>query len=476
MKKINVTDLAKAAKARLFGLESSVVTNVVIDSRECKEGSMFVCVIGENTDGHKYVEAAYEKGARVFLVSRAKILEELLKAHDDVSIIFAADTEEAFKDMAKWYIDLLGPKKIAVTGSVGKTTTKALIACVLSKKYKTVCSEKNYNTHLGMCMTCFLADPDTEAIVFEMGMDRSGEIDSYCSWIRPDTAVITVIGDSHLEKLGTKEAIADAKLEITHYFNGKNCLIYNCDSPFLDRNTLTKKTKLNFIAIPVGEGEEAGVQLLNIEDKGVNGISFDIKVKNSITSISLPLLGKHNAINAALAATCGMLYEVPDELIALALGGASGTDRRLTLENINGILLLDDSYNANPASMKAALEVLAGIKAGRHIAVLGDMNELGSDEDSGHRMIGDCVAELGIDILICIGKKAAIIAEEALYKSNELCSRVDAKAKPLSIVRFPDVKTALGRITELVGKTDAVLVKGSNATGVSEIAEMIRKK
>lgn len=463
MKKLKVIDLAKASKARLFGDSKAIVENIVIDSRETKVGSMFVCIVGEVNDGHKFVESAYKNGARVFLMSDMNAASDLMQNHEDATVIFVQDTQAAFKDMAEWYLNLLNVKKIGVTGSVGKTTTKSLVAEVLSAKYKTVCSQKNYNTHLGLYMTTFLADPDTEMIVYEMGMDKKGEIDEYCSWVKPDTGVITIVGDSHLEKLGSKEAIADAKLEITHYMTKENTLIYNCDSPFLDKQSLEERTQMNFTAVPVGTNKSASVKIFDVINKGLRGICFDLGFNDEYLHIDLPLLGTHNATNAALAATCGMIYEVPTADICKALAQATGTDRRLSYEEINGMLLLDDSYNANPASMAAALEVLARIRANRHVAILGDMYELGEDEEEGHIQTGAKAGELGVDLLIAIGKNACLLAEGAMTKSSNI-----------SIVKFPDVDRASERVLDLIGRGDAVLIKGSNSTKVSKLAEMIR--
>ncbi len=463
MKKLRVVDLAKASKSRLFGDSKAIIDNIVIDSREAKTGSMFVCIVGEINDGHDFADGAYAKGCRVFLMSDMNAVSKLMKDYEDATVILAHDTQQAFKNMAEWYLGLLDVKKIGVTGSVGKTTTKSLVADILSTKYKTVCSQKNYNTNLGLYMTTFLANLDTEMIVYEMGMDKKNEIDGYCSWVKPDTGIITIIGDSHLEKLGSKEAIADAKLEITHYMERGNSLIYNSDSPFLDMYSLKKRTKMNFIAIPVGGRDEASVKIRNLEDKGLKGISFDLKLIDEEIHIDLPLLGTHNAINAALAATCGILYDVPVAGITKALASVAGTDRRLAFEDVNGLLLLDDSYNANPASMAAGLEVLSKIEADRHVAILGDMYELGEDEQKGHIQTGAKAGELGIDLLIAIGRNACLMAEGAMTKSDNI-----------SIIRFPNVDAAAERVMTLIGPGDAVLVKGSNSTKVSKIAEMIR--
>lgn len=462
MESIRIKDLAKAAQARLFGNAALSVSSIVIDSRETAPASMFVCIVGENNDGHKYVESAYENGCRVFLMSDVDVVSSFMQKHEDVGVILVSDTEEAFRLMAEWYLNSLTVKKIGVTGSVGKTTTKSLVSAVLSEKYRVVCNDKNYNTKLGLCMTTFKANRDTQIIVYEMGMDRAGEIDEYCSWVKPNTAIITVIGDSHLERLGSKEAIADAKLEITHRLRQGDALIYNSDSPFLDMFTLSKRTQMNFTPIAVGQRDSV-VHIEKVVDNGLKGISFVLKTKDEKLKISLPLLGKHNAINAALAATCGLTYEVPKEKIIKALANASGTDRRLAYEDINGLTLLDDSYNANPASMAAGLDVLASVKAKRHVAILADMYELGEDEESGHIQTGEKAGEVGVDLLIAIGRNASLMADGALSKSRKI-----------SVVKFKDVESAAEKIMSLLAAGDAVLVKGSNATRVSAVAEMIR--
>ncbi len=463
MEKLNITQLAKAGGARLFGNADTVIERVVIDSRECTENTLFVCIIGDVNDGHRFTENAYELGCKAFLMSDAYAASEMLQKHDDISVVLTQDTQECFRKMAEWYIDFIGVKRIGVTGSVGKTTTKTLTAAVLAKKYSVVSSQKNYNTQLGLCMTSFLADLGTDIIVYEMGMDRKGEIDSYCKWVKPETGIITVIGDSHLERLGSKGNIAKAKFEITNYFKEDDVLIYNSDSPFMDIYSLGRLTKGNYVPIPVGTRDDASVKILNIEDRGLGGIRFGLQLKTESITITLPLLGVHNAINAALAATCGILYNIEVRDIIDALAKVSGADRRLAFEDVNGLLLLDDSYNANPASMCAAIDVLMRIKADRHVAILSDMYELGSDEISGHMIVGSKVGESGVDMLIAVGKKAELMAQMAGEKNSDI-----------KIVCFEKTEESLEKIIELVGPGDAVLVKGSNATKIGSVAAMLR--
>ncbi|MBR5926342.1 MAG: UDP-N-acetylmuramoyl-tripeptide--D-alanyl-D-alanine ligase, partial [Firmicutes bacterium] len=353
MRTLQLSTLAMVSKSKLIGNLANSATSFVIDSRQAFDGTIFVCVKGPNNDGHKYAESAYNQGCRVFVMSDFAACDAMCSAHSDASVIFCDNTEDAFRDMAKWYIDYLGVKKVAVTGSVGKTTTKTLTAKVLASRYNVVSSQKNYNTHLGICMTSFLADENTDIIVYEMGMDHTGEIEGFCSWVNPDTCLITLIADSHLERLGSKEAIADAKLEITKFMSDDKALIYNCDSPFLDKENLIRRTKMNFMPVPVGFGEEASVRIADVRVRGLVGLSFDMIVRDEIREVKLPLLGKHNASNAALAVVCGMIYGIPMKDAAAALSDVSGVEKRLASEDVNGVLLLDDSYNANPASMAA---------------------------------------------------------------------------------------------------------------------------
>lgn len=462
MKELSTMILADAAHAKLLGREDTAVKDIVIDSRAAGPEVMFVCIIGEINDGHKFAESAYGLGSRVFLMSDEKAAEAMLSAHDDACVILCDDTNIAFRDMAKWYIDDLGVRKIGVTGSVGKTTTKALTAAVLAEQYNVVCAQKNYNTHLGMCMTSFLADDSTDFIVFEMGMDRKNEIHEYCEWVRPETALITVIADSHLERLGSHEAIADAKLEITHFMTDECRLIYNADSPFLDDENLKNRTKMNFTAIPVGKGKDAAFVLSDVELKGIGGVSFRLTGGGESHTFELPLLGEHNAANAALAIACGMQYGIPMELAAAALKNARGTEKRLAFEHVNGMLLLDDSYNANPASMIAGLSVLDNVEAERKIAVLADMYELGSDEIPGHFKVGEKAGEV-CDVLFAAGKHADLYEEGARKVSERI-----------KVFKFPDAKAAEDAVLAFVKSGDAVLVKGSNSTKVSVIAEKIR--
>ncbi len=446
--------LADACSGILTGDAQMTVCDVKIDSRACVPGDLFVCVVGENKDGHDYINSAYEKGCRCFLVSRDMKIE-------GASFIKVEDTKAAFAKMAEAYLNQFSLRKIAVTGSVGKTTTKMLTAAVMQSRYNTISTQKNLNTDLGTCLTAFMVDETTQAVVFEMGMDKSGEIAGYVSWIKPEVALITNIGISHLERLGSRDAIADAKLEVVNEFTDKNVLIVNGDSDYLRtrqeiRERAKNKSKFQIIII----GKDKDIELSNVKNDGANGISFKI----NDTLFKLPLIGEHNAIDAALAVACGTYFGISLGTAAKALENVIATDKRLQSERLGDILLIDDSYNASPDSMMAGISALAGVRARRRILVLGDMLELGSEDASGHVAVGRFAAEKEIDVLIAIGNKKDYYRQGILEAENGRCI----------FVPLENLDAARTYLKELLRKDDAVLVKGSNSTRVSELAQFIR--
>ena len=460
MRPVNASFLASAAGAQLLGCKDRMVTDVKIDSREAGEGDLFVCVVGEINDGHDYIAGAYANGCRAFLMSRPVFADMLLAKDPQVAVILADNTETAFRDMAKAYLDQFPVRKVAITGSVGKTSTRTYTDAVLSSRYNTKSSQKNLNTHLGLCMTCFRADEDTQVMVFEMGMDRSGEIAEYVDWIRPEIAVITNVGISHLEKLGSRDAIADAKLEIVKYFGPENLLIYNADSDYLNEEEIRRRTGGNFRLFSVGSSADCDLQLTNV----YTGIRFTLKTKDIALDYAMPVLGEHNAIDAALAVAAGLSLNVPLTQAARALEGVRANPRRMNAVKLGGVTVIDDTYNASPESMKAALDVLDQIRAERKIAILADMLELGDMEQKGHEEVGQRIASSSADVLFAIGPRAKTYADLAAANPH---------IRIFYAEKLEDIEDTIHG-TLLTG--DAVLIKGSNITGVAELAQRIREK
>lgn len=458
--KIDIKFLAEACGGKIIGSENTFVTGVKIDSRECEAGDMFVCVIGEKNDGHRFAKSAYDLGCRTFLMSDPDAAKDTAALSEDVCICLAEDTQEAFRLMAKAYLDRINPIKIGVTGSVGKTTTKMLTAAVMSAKYNTICTRRNYNTQLGMCLTCFLADEQTRCIVFEMGMDRKNEIAEYVEWVRPDAAIITNVGISHMEKLGSRDAIADAKLEITGKFGKDSVLVVNSASDYLKTEEEIRERSLNkepYKIVLAGKD----ICYTNLENNGTEGIRFKING----TDFSLPLLGEHNALDALLAVAMGLQWGIDEAAASGALAGVTQTERRMNVAEAGGILLLDDSYNASPDSMKAAISALSSVSAKRRIAVLSDMLELGDADFEGHLEVGRFAAENNVNILVAVGEK----------REYYFMGVSESKTSSCNVICLENIESAESIVMDLLKPGDAVLVKGSNSTGVYSIAKKIKE-
>ena len=457
MRKTSIEFLCDACKGRLSGNKDVVISDVKIDSREASEGDLFVCVKGEFNDGHRFAESAYGNGCRAFLMSDETAAKAMVGAHQDTAVILVPDTVRAFELMAETYLAQFDVRKLAVTGSVGKTTTKMLTAAVMGAKYNTICTQKNLNTNLGLSMTAFLADESTEAIVFEMGMDGKGQIAEDVSFIKPELAIITNVGVSHMERLGSRDAIADAKLEITSEFTDSSALIVNGDSDYLRTEDEIRSRALN--------KSDFSVTIVKVPEKvinrGLEGIEFEFEGN----SYSLPIIGEQNAIDACLAIKAGEHFGVSPSEAARALLNVKSTDRRLKAEKIGGIVLLDDSYNASPDSMKAGLSALAASEGKRKIAVLSDMYELGEAEEEGHFEVGCAVARNGIDMLIAVGENSSLYSQGVSSIKNS----------KTTVIELGTNKSAVDMVLQLLQDGDVILVKGSNGTGVSVVAEEIRK-
>lgn len=464
MKKTDVQWLARACGGRIFGNQDAWISGVAIDSRKVEAGEMFVAYVGPSKDGHDFLKDAMERGCRVFFVSEEGRIPPLLAKEPSASFILTGDTEQGLTQIAGAYLDQFRLHRVAVTGSVGKTTTKEMLARVLSRKYRTVSTSGNLNTTLGQCLTAFRAEADTQAIVFEMGMDRKGELESYCRWIRPHIAVITNVGTAHLERLGTREAIAGAKLEIASYLELQDVLVFNSDSDFLAPAEVAARLGRRCRLCPVGVGKDAEYLLQDVRTEG-SGVAFSLADPNrSRQDFALPIPGLHNAMNAALSAAAGAFLDISLPEASAALRVMESAERRLRLETSGGVTLIDDTYNAGPDSMKAALDVLALTPGSRRIAVLADILELGSYLEEGHLSVGRYAAEKSPDVLIAIGSNAkyyAIGAEEAGYRGR--------------LLRCTSNGEAMEFLLSELRPGDTVLVKGSNATGVAEVAARIRR-
>ncbi len=465
MKTITADLAARYAQAVLYcGPAENEADFIERDSRKTGKRSIYVALQGEKNDGNIFAKSAYENGCRIFLLSSEKIADEMKRDCSDASVILAKDTLYAMQRLAANYIASLDIKKIAITGSVGKTSTKDMIYKVMSSRYKTVCNHENFNNHIGVPLTAFRVDADTEIGIFEMGMNHKDEIHLLADIIRPQTAVITNVGTSHIGNLGSRDAILAAKLEITDFMDENSTLVYNADNDKLSTISDTdggERRDGGYRRISVGENGDF-LRIKDVKSLGEDGVEFVLETDDEKCAFHVPLPGIHNAWNAALAAACGLLYDIPLQKSAEALESMTGNAVRLNVTDSHGIQVINDTYNASPDSVRAALDVLNDRKGSRYIAVLADMLELGSDSDEYHFEIGKYAAQKGTDIVVAVGENARFIAKGAME-----CMDSD------SVYHFGSVDEFIVKAHEIVKKGDVILVKGSHSMKMDKAAEYL---
>ena len=457
MKRLTIEEITAAVGGSLLqGNPNDTVIGVSADSRKVEEGELFVPLIGEQHDAHDFIPQALERGCRTVVLSRQPDLSK--DQAQNVNFILVADTTKALQDLASYYLSLLSIKKIGVTGSTGKTSTKEMLYWIFSEKYKTARNLGNLNNHIGLPLTALSLPEDTEVGIFEMGMSELGEIDLLADIVRPDIGIITNIGISHIENLGSRENILKAKLEITNYFDQNGILIVNEDSDFLSKDAVSG----NYKTITTGETGRSNFILSNINDYGEEGIEFTIEHKEAIQTFRLKVPGRHNAYNGALAVAAGVLCGISMEEAARGLLKLEITDKRLNIKGKNGMKIIDDTYNASPDSMKAAIDVLKSTRGFRKIAILADMFELGDNAAEFHKEVGRYAAESPVDLLIAVGNQAKYIAEGAKEILGE------------DKIHYYETKELLiSSIGSMISSGDVILLKGSRGMAMDQVVKKI---
>ncbi len=431
---------------------ASVCTGVFTDSRKVIPGGLFVALIGNNFNGNQFVEQALQQGAAAALVS-----EKDLRIPGK-TVIYVPDTLAALQNMAQGYRRKFLAKVVAITGSVGKTTTKDLLAWCLESQYRTLKTEANHNNDIGVPETLLKLEEKVEVAIVEMGMRARGEIERLSRIAEPDVALITNIAPVHLETLGSLENIAQAKCEIFSHLSSQGWGMIAGDSPLLRQEA--QKTGCQIYTFGMDPACDCCLQNTEINKEGMK---IQVRLFDWQGILEFPLPSEAIAFDVVAAAGCAYRLGVEPKKIVQALANYTGDEQRLHIQHLKeGGLVLNDTYNANPLSMAAALEVLC-FKAGkRHrVAVLGDMYELGNFETEGHLQVGKKVAELSIDQLITIGSLGEIIAEgakKAGMSSAQICS-------------FPDQKSALIWMRDHVKGQDAVLFKASHGLHLDVLLE-----
>ncbi len=417
MMTLTLSEIALAVGGELFGNGEKTICGISTDSRKTMPEEVFIALRGEKFDGHDFIQDLWGRCAAV-------ITEEPAPGFDGVLV---PDTLKALGALSAYWKKKVAPGiTVGVTGSVGKTTTKELIASVLKEKYKTHCTEGNFNNHIGVPVTLIRIEKGTEAVVCEMGMSARGEIEYLTGLVRPNVAVITNIGTSHMEILGSREGILEAKLEIIAGMEKGSTVILDGDEPLLRSETVQKRLA-EYRVIYVGFDSGNDVYPLDIY-KGEDHLAFDVIAKGREFRVKVPALGDHFIKNTLFAAAVGIACGVRDEAIQSGVLAYSPSGLRQKIYKKNGIRVIADCYNASPESMEASLKVLAGSE-GRKIAVLGDMLELGHLAQSAHEKVGEIAHTLGVDTLYTYGKVSYHIMQGAIkagFPKENVINSIDA--------------------------------------------------
>ena len=440
-----VKELCAAVGGTLLQQSGAVVTQVSTDSRSIPNRALFVPLVGERFDGHDYLDAALERGAAGCLT--AKKPAALLK---DKFYIQVSDTLEALKALAAWYRAKFDIPMVQVTGSAGKTTTKEMIAAVLSQRFSTLKTQANFNNAIGTPLTLLNLAPEHQAAVIETGMNHFGEIRYLGEMVRPTVAVITNVGDAHIENLGgTRQGILQAKCEIFENLQPGGLAVLNGDDELLSGLTLPFKTVL------CGRHERCGVRVTNVAEHGIEGVTCTVTTGREVYEVAIPSPGAYMIYPAAMAIAIGEHLGLTKAELLSGIAAYRPVGSRMHLVRCGGDrIIIDDCYNANPQAMAEALRILAQTEHPRRMAVLGDMGELGDLTEQAHRDMGALTRTLGLDTVVAVGPKAKAIQD----------------ANP-DVLWFPTVADALSAIRAAFTAGTAVLVKASHAMHFTDIVK-----
>jgi UDP-N-acetylmuramoyl-tripeptide--D-alanyl-D-alanine ligase len=430
-------------------LEASV-TNVCTDSRALKAGDVFLALRGEKFDGHTFVQEAARRGALGAVVDQA--VDEL---PPDFCVLKATNTLYALQRISGEYRKSLPVQVVCITGSNGKTSTKDLTSAVLRERFQITRTEGNLNNHIGLPLTMLKVRSTDQIGVFEIGMNHPGEIAPLAALARPDVAVITNIGVAHIEYMGTRDAIAKEKGALAEALPPSGTVVLNSDDDFA--RSIASMTKAD--AIYCGLAEDANIRATELS-QDFSGMKFRLHAFGKVVSAQLPVPGIHMVRNALLAVGVGHAFGMSIEEAAAGLMNLQLTKGRLEQKVVRGIQVLDDTYNANPDSMKAALLTLSQMSTnGRRIAVLGRMGELGAESERGHRIVGQAASDLGIDCVVTVGDEAALMADEAW------------RGGVAKVVKVKDQDEAIKALRDYARAGDLILVKGSRSSKMERIVE-----
>ena len=454
MKNLTPKNIASCCGGTFFGdasLLEQEITAVITDSRKAVPGCLFAAIKGERVDGHDFIPQVMEKGAMLSLTERRD-------AAGDAPCILVESTLTALQDIARFYLQQLPVRVVSVTGSVGKTSTKEMIASVLAQKYRTKKTQGNFNNGLGLPLTVFTLDETDEMAVLEMGINHFGEMDVLGSIAPPDISVITNIGTCHLEFLGDRDGVFRAKTEIfAHLKEGARVVLNGDDDKLIQVKEAGGRAPLFY-----GIENRSGVYADNIEYIGTEAVRCVIHVGEEAFSVRIPYPGQHMVLNALAAACVGMECGVLPAMIKAGIETLELPGGRFRIEEGTCCRIINDCYNANPMSMKAALKVLSEAE-GRKVAVLGDMAELGKDELAYHAEVGTYAASLPLDLILTVGPRAKAISDAVMEKRSDL-----------PCIHFENVDALKQALSALVREGDLILVKASHSMAFDRVVEALK--
>ncbi len=452
MKALTLREIAEAVSGKLTGGEDMIIDGITTDSRKGGRGMLFVAIKGERFDGNDFAVEFLQSGDAV-------IVERAMEAPDGKAVVTVDDTKKALRDLAKYYREQFPIPAVGVTGSVGKTSTKDMIASVLSQRFNTLKTQGNFNNEIGLPLTVFNLTQAHDIAVLEMGMNNAGEISRLTAIAQPCTAVITNIGTAHIGNLGSQQNILKAKLEILEKLEPNGLVVLNAD----DKILWSLKGRLPHSVIYYGiENLKADVVATDII-LGNDKSRFKVDVGGGACCFEVNEIGQHHIYNALAAIIVGINFKMKVADIINGVAAFETGSMRQSISKVGGVTVIDDCYNASAASMASAIKVLSQLGgANRTIAVLGDMLEQGSFAEREHRSVGGAVAEHGIDLLVTVGKDAKYIADEADVKGVK------------DIMSFDTNAQAAKYLAGTVRPPDTVLFKASRGMHFEEISEALK--
>ncbi len=439
----------EAESNRMSNTEASAV---IIDSRKAESDCIFIATKGERVDGHSFITQVLEAGA-------LGVVCEVLPENTEGNFIVVNDSFQALKDIAQYYREILPIKTVGIAGSVGKTSTKEMIASVLSRRFSVLKTAGNFNNEIGVPLTVFNIRNEHEIAVLEMGISDFGEMDRLSRIVQPDVCVMTNIGQCHLENLGDLNGVLKAKSEIFHFMNKEGTVCINGD----DRKLCTIKKVNGKSPISFGKSSNNNIYATNIISRGLEGTDCTIHTPQGSFSVSIPLPGTHMVDNALAAVSVGLIFSMSLEEIKEGIELVEGMSGRSHLIRTDNYLLVDDCYNANPKAMQAAIDLLRQAE-GRKVAILGDMFELGENSDELHAQVGRYAAK-AVDLLICTGANSLHMYEAASdVKSDVNLRYYDTREKLLDALTMES----------LLQNDDTILIKASHGMGFEKVVEYLR--